>query len=131
MVGDIEVVMNQVDDSPTRPQARAIAGRFRPRDDQARQSTALCRAELWRSPGGGPGAQAGVAQASVRPLPAADGAAIDAETLGHDMNWDVTPEQGDRAESSLLELSRAPLWAHAVPPTGEHSRLGHYLGSYH
>jgi hypothetical protein len=47
------------------------------------------------------------------------------------MNGDVTPEQLDRAESSLLEFSRAPLWAHAVPPTAEHSRLGHYLGNYH
>jgi hypothetical protein len=130
VVDDIEVVMNQVDDSPTRPQARAIAGRFRPRDDQARQPTALGRAELRRSPGGGPGAQAGAAQASVRPLPSADGAPIDAEPLGHDMNGDVTLEQGDRAESSLLEFSRAPLWAHAAPPTTEHSRLGHYLGSY-
>jgi len=28
-------------------------------------------------------------------------------------------EQFDRAKSSSLELSRAPLWAHAAPPTGE------------
>ena len=131
VVDDIEVVMNQVDDSPTRPQARAIAGRFRPRDDQPRQSTALHRTELRRAPGGRPGAQAGAALASMRPLPSADGAPIDTETLGHDMNGDVTSEQLDRAESSLLEFSRAPLWAHAVPPTGEHNRLGHYLGSYH
>jgi hypothetical protein len=131
VVDDIEVVMNQVDDSPTRPQARAIAGRFRPRDDQARQPTALHRAELRRSPGGRPGPQAGAALASMRPLPSADGAPIDTETLGHDMYGDVPPEQLDRAESSLLEFSRAPLWAHAVPPTGEHNRLGHYLGSYH
>src|SRR4029450_4622224 len=80
---------------------------------------------------GGPSAQAGAPLAWVRPLPSADGAPIDAETLGHDMHGDVTLEQGDRAESSLLEFNRAPLWAHAVPPTGEHSRLGHYLGSYH
>src|SRR4030095_16752409 len=36
VVDDREVVMNQVDDSPTRPQARAIACRFRSGDDQAR-----------------------------------------------------------------------------------------------
>ena len=121
VVDDIEVVMNQVDDSPTRPQARAIAGRFRPRDDQASQSTALPRRELRWSPGGRPGAQAGAALPSVRPLPSADGAPIDAQALGHDMNGDVTLEQVDRAESSLFEFSRAPLWAHAAPPTGEHS----------
>jgi hypothetical protein len=131
VVDDIEVVMNQIDDAPTRPQARAIAGRFRPGDDQARQAPALGRAELRRSPGGGPGTQAGAAPASVRPLPSADGAPIDAETLGHHMHGDVTLKQLDRTESSLLEFRRAPLWAHAVPPTGEHSRLGHYLGSYH
>jgi hypothetical protein len=47
------------------------------------------------------------------------------------MNRDVTLEEFDRAESSPLELSRAPLWAHAAPPTGEHSLLGHYLGRNH
>jgi hypothetical protein len=130
VVDDIEVLMDQVDDSSTGPQARAIAGRFRPRDDQARQPTALGRAELRRSPGGGPGAQASAALTSVRPLPSADGAPIDAQALGHDMNGDIALQQVDRAEASLLKFSRAPLWAHAVPPTGEHSRLGHYLGSY-
>jgi hypothetical protein len=117
VVDDIEVVMDQIDDSSTGPQTRAVAGRFRPRDDQPRQSTALPRAELRRSPGGQPGAQASAALMSVRPLPAADGAPIDAQALGHDMNGDVTLEQLDRAKSSLLELSRAPLWAHAAPPT--------------
>jgi hypothetical protein len=131
VVDNIEVVMNQVDDSSTRPQARAITGRLRPRDDQARQPTALPLAEPRRPPGGRPGAQAGAALLSVRPLPSADGAPIDAQALGHDMNGDVTLEQADGAESSLLELSRAPRWAHAAPPTGKHSRLGHYLGSYH
>jgi hypothetical protein len=131
VVDDIEVVMDQVDDASTCPQARAIAGRFRPRDDQARQATALHRTELRRAPGGWPGAQGGAALTAVRPLPSADGAPIDAQALGHDINWDVTLEQIDRAEASLLEFSRAPLWAHAAPPTGEHSRLGHYLGSFH
>jgi hypothetical protein len=131
VVDDIEVVMNQVDDSPARPQARAIAGRFWPSDDQARQSLPLGGAELRRAPGGRPGAQARAALASVCPLPSADGAPIDAQALGHDVNGDVTLEQLDRAESPLLEFSWAPLWAHAAPPTEEHSRLGHYLGSYH
>jgi hypothetical protein len=131
VVDDIEVAMNQVDDAPTRPQARAIAGRFRPRDDQARQSPPLGGAELRQSPGGRSGAQARAALASVRPLPSADGAPIGAQALGHDMNGDVTLEQLDRAESPLLEFGWAPLWAHAAPPTGEHSRIGHYLGSYH
>jgi hypothetical protein len=131
MVDDIEVMLDQGDDSSTGPQARAIAGRFRPRDDQARQSTALPRTELRRAPGGRAGAQAGAALTSVRPLPSADGAPIDAQTLRHDMHGDITLEQVDRAESSLLEFSRAPLWAHAAPPTAEHSRLGHYLSSYH
>jgi hypothetical protein len=131
VVDDIEAVTNQVDDSPARPQARAIAGRFRPSDDEARQSLPLGGSELWRSPGGRPGAQASAALASVCPLPSADGALIDAQALGHDLNRDVTVEQRDRAESPLLEFSRAPLWAHAAPPTEEHSRIGHYLNSYH
>jgi hypothetical protein len=87
VVDDIEVVMDQVDDASTCPQARAIAGRFRPRDDQARQATALHRTELRRAPGGWPGAQGGAALTAVRPLPSADGAPIDAQALGHDINW--------------------------------------------
>src|SRR4029450_3009281 len=75
VVDDIEVVVNQVDDSPTRPQARAIAARFRPRDDQARQPTALHRTELRRSPGRRPCPQAGAALPSMRPLPSAGGSA--------------------------------------------------------
>jgi hypothetical protein len=35
------------------------------------------------------------------------------------------------AQASLLELSRAPLWAHAVPPTAEYNVLGLYLRRYH
>jgi hypothetical protein len=54
-------------------------------------------------------------------LPATDGAAIDADALGHDMHWGVSLEEFDGAESSPLELSRAPLWAHVAPPTEEHS----------
>src|SRR4029453_5079932 len=68
---DIEMVMDQVDDASTGLQPRAIARRFRPGDDQARQSTALCRAELRRSSGGRPGAQGGAALTAVRPLPSA------------------------------------------------------------
>src|SRR5262249_60112987 len=83
VVGDLKVVMNQVDDSPTRPQARAIAGRFGSRDDQARQPLSLGGAELRRSPGGRPGAQAGAALASMPPLPSAGGAASRTPTPRH------------------------------------------------
>jgi len=121
VIDDREMVTDQVDDSPTRPQARPIAGRFGPRDHQARQSLPLRGGELRRSTGGRPGAQARTAVASVRPLPSADGAPIDAQALGDDMHGDVTLEQVDRAESSLLEFRRAPLWAHVAPPTGEYS----------
>jgi hypothetical protein len=131
MVDNTEVMPDQVDDSSTRPQAGAIAGRLRPRDDEARQSTALRDAELRWSTRGGAGTQPVAAASPVRPLPSTDGSPIDAEALGHDMNRGVTLEEFDRAEASSLELSRAPLWAHAAPPTGEHNRLGHYLGRNH
>jgi hypothetical protein len=127
MVDDIEVLSDQVDDASTRPQARAIASRFRPGDDQARQAAALRGAQLRRSTRGWPGAQASAALSSVRALPAPDGAPIDTETVSHHMNGEVTLKQFDRTKSSPLELSRAPLWAHGVPPTVEHTVLGHYL----
>ena len=65
------------------------------------------------------------------PLPSADRAPIDTQALGDDMNGELALEQFDRAKSSSLEFSRAPLWAHATPPTAEPNRLGHYLGSNH
>ena len=131
MVDDLELLTNQIDDPPARPQARAIAGGFRPGDDHTRESPPLRRRELRRSTGGPAGAQAGPPLSSVHPLPSADRTPIDAEALGYHMNGDVTLEQFNRAESSLLELSRTPLWAHVVPPTGEHTVLGHYLHRNH
>jgi len=131
MVDDIEVVADQVDDSPTRPQAGAIAGRFGPGDDQARQVPALCGIELRRATGRRPGAHSRASLPSVRSFPSPDRAPINPEAIRHYMNGDVTLKQFDRAESSPLQFSRAPLWAHVVPPTGEHSRIGHYLRSYH
>src|SRR5439155_23894620 len=131
MVDDLELLPNQIDDPAARPQARAIAGGFRPGDDHARESPPLRRRELRRSTGRRACAQAGATLSAVRPLPSTDRAPIDAQALGDDMNGEVTLEQFNRAESSPLELSRAPLWAHVVPPTGKHSVLGHYLHRNH
>src|SRR3989454_11675464 len=129
MVGDVEMVTDEVDDPSTRPQIRAIPGRFRPSDHQARQSLLLLCRQLRRAPRCPARAQARAALASMRPLPSADRTPLDTQALGYDMNGKLALEQFDRAKSSPLELSRAPLWAHAAPPTGEYSRPGHYLGS--
>src|SRR3989442_4473422 len=131
MVDDLELLPNQIDDPAARPQARAIAGGFRPGDDHARESPPLRRRELRRSTGRRACAQAGATLSAVRPVPSTDRAPIDAQALGDDMNGEVTLEQFNRAESSPLELSRAPLWAHVVPPTGKHSVLGPYLHTNH
>jgi hypothetical protein len=116
MVDDTEVMPDQVDDASTRPQTGAIAGHFRSRDDKARQSVALRGAELRWSTRRGTGTRPVATTSSVRALPPTDGPPIDAEAVGHDMNREVTLEQLDRVESSALELSRAPLWAHVAPP---------------
>jgi hypothetical protein len=116
MVDDIEVLPDEIDDASTRPQAGAIAGHFWPGDDQARQAPPLRGAELRRPPGGRPSPQARPALSSVGPFPSPDGAPIHTEAVRHHMNRDVTLKQFDGTESSLLELSRAPLWAHGVPP---------------
>jgi hypothetical protein len=47
MVADVEVVTDQVDDPPTRPQARAIAGGFRPGQDQAREGAPAAPPRAW------------------------------------------------------------------------------------
>src|SRR5439155_10183583 len=69
MVDDLELLTNQIDDPPARPQACAIAGGFRPGDDHTRESPSLRRRELRRSTGGPAGAQAGPPLSSVHPLP--------------------------------------------------------------
>src|SRR5438552_18329445 len=74
MVGDVEVVTDEVDNPSTRPQIRTIPGRFRPGDHQARQLR-LCR-QLRRAPRCRARAQARAALASMRPLPSADRAPI-------------------------------------------------------
>jgi hypothetical protein len=116
MVDDVEVGTDQVNDPSTRPQAGTIAGRFRPGDHQTSQSVPLGRGQLRGSTGGRPGAQAGAALSPVGALPSPDGPPIDAQALGHHMDGQVTLEQFDRAESSSLELGRAPLWAHVHLP---------------
>src|SRR5262249_13470166 len=100
-------------------------------DDEASQVPALHGAELRRSIGRRPRAETGRALSSVGPLPTPDGAPIDPEAVRHHMNGDLTLQQLNRTPPSPLELRRAPLWAHRVPPTVEHSVLGHYLHSNH
>jgi hypothetical protein len=131
VVDDVEVGTDEVNDPAARPQAGAVAGRFRSGHHEARQSLPLGGGQLGRSTGGRPGTEPDAALSSVRPLPSTDRPPIDAEAVSHHMNGDVTLKELDRVESSPLELSRAPLWAHVAPPTGEHSRIGHYLGRNH
>src|SRR3989449_7419994 len=64
MVGDVEVVTDEVDDPSTRPQIRAIPGRFRPGDHQARQLLLLLCRQLRRAPRCRARAQARAALAS-------------------------------------------------------------------
>jgi hypothetical protein len=131
MVDDIELTTDEIDDPSTRPQAGEIASRFRAGDHQARQSAPLRRVEFRGSTRRRAGPQSGAALSTVRPLPSADRAPVDAEALGHHMHRDVTLEQFDRTKSAPFELGRAPLWAHAAPPTAEYSRIGLYLRRIH
>jgi hypothetical protein len=125
VVDDREVLPDQVDEAATRPQAGAVAGGFRPGDDHARKAAALGGAQLRRAAGGWPGAQSSAALSSVGSLPAANGTPIDAEAVRHHMHGDLSLQQCDRTEASPLQFRRAPLWAHVVPPTVEHTALGH------
>src|SRR6266446_5783231 len=60
MVGDVEVVTDEVDDPSTRPQICAIPGRFRPGHHQARQLVLLLRRQIRRAPRCRARAQTGV-----------------------------------------------------------------------
>src|SRR5215813_2008459 len=121
MVDDIEVMANQINDASAGPEARGVAGSFRAGDDEARQSTALGGAELRRPTRGRLGAEASAALASVGSLPSPDRPPIDTEAISHHMNGNLTLQQFDGTEASSLQLSRASLWAHGIPPAGQHS----------
>jgi len=96
MVDDFELVADEVDYPPARPQARTVPGLFRPRHDQAHQLTALSSRQLWRSAGCRARTQAATAPPAIRPLPTAYGAPIHTQALGHDMHGDLSLEQFDR-----------------------------------
>jgi len=97
VVGDLEVVADEVDDPPAGPQACPVAGRFGSRHDQARQLTLLRGRQLRRSARRRPRPKTSAALPPMRPLPAAYGTPIHAQAFGHDMNRDLTLEQVDRA----------------------------------
>ncbi len=122
MVGDLEVAPDDVDDPPARPQARGVAGGFRPRHDQARQLPPLRGRQFGRTTRRRAGLR------TMRSLPSTHGASIDTQALGDDMHREVTLEQVDRTEPSSLELGRTSLWAHAHLPQGS---IGHYLCRSH
>src|SRR2546426_12209080 len=75
MVGDAEVATDEVDDPPTRPQIRAMPGRFRPGDHQARQLRLLLCRQLRRAPRCQARAQARAALSPNGPVLSADPAA--------------------------------------------------------
>jgi len=97
MVDDLELLSDDLDDPPARPQARGVAGGFRSRHDEARQLFALRGGQLRGSARRRACPQASAAAPPVRPLPSAHGTPIHAEAVGHDMHGDITLEQIDRA----------------------------------
>jgi len=97
VVDDLEGVADEVDEPPAGPPTRAVARRFRPRHDHARQLPPLHARQLRRSARRRSRAKARAPLPPVRPLPPAYGAPIYAQALGHDMHGDVTLEQVDRA----------------------------------
>src|SRR2546425_6993414 len=72
MVDDLEVVADDIDDPPARPEARGVAGGFRSGHDPARQLPPLRRRQLRRSTGRRACAQAGATLSAMRPLPSTD-----------------------------------------------------------
>ena len=97
MIDDLELVADDIDDPPARPQARGVAGGFRSRHDEARQLRALRSGQLRWSARRRACPQASAAAPSVRPLPSAHGTPIHAKAVSHDMHGDITLEQIDRA----------------------------------
>ena len=128
MVDHLELLTDDVDDPPARPQARGVARRFRPRHNQAHQLPSLGRRQLRRSARRRACPQARATAPPVRPLPSAHGPPIHAKAVSHDMHGDITLEQIDRASPPPLELRRAPLWTHAHLPQRS---IGHYLYRSH
>jgi hypothetical protein len=97
MVDDLELLSDDIDDPPARPQARGVAGGFRSRHDEARQLLALRGGQLRWSARRRACPQASATAPPVRPLPSAHGPPIHAKAVGHNMHGDITLEQIDRA----------------------------------
>src|SRR2546422_2197598 len=92
MIDDLELVADDIDDPPARPQARGIASRFRPRHDHAHQLTPLRRAQLRRTARRGARAQAVATPSPVRALPPAGGAPVPTQPPRPHQHRGLTPE---------------------------------------
>jgi hypothetical protein len=79
MVDDFELTTDEVDDPSTRPQACAIAGRFRPRITRRASRCRCAGLSFGGRPDAGRARSPARPLSSVRALPSADGTPIDAE----------------------------------------------------
>src|SRR2546425_11597354 len=91
MVGDLEVVADEVDDPPAGPQACPVAGRFGSRPDQARQLTPLRGRQLRRAAPRPPRTKNRAGLPPMRPPPAAHRGPIPPPAVRYDTDRGPTP----------------------------------------
>src|SRR5262249_59977711 len=108
MVEDLEAIADQLDESPTRPQAGAIAGGFRSGDDEAGQVPALDGAELGRSTGRWPRAETGGGPSSGGSLSTPGGAPVGTQAVPPPLNGGLPPQQVNLTPPAPPPPSPAP-----------------------
>jgi hypothetical protein len=122
MVRHPEPRAHELDDPSTGPEPGRVSRGLRAPQDSLHQGLSLAAGQFGRPTGCGPSRDPGLTATPIGPLPAADGAAIHAQPIRHHMHGHVLLEEFNGASSPLFQVSRAPGWAHVVPPIGS---LGH------
>jgi hypothetical protein len=113
---------NELDDPSTGPEPGRIARGLRAPQDPLHQGLPLAGGQFGWPTGGGPSRDPRLPATPIRPLPASNGAAIDAQPVRDHMHGHVPLKEFNGAASPLFQVSRAPGWAHVLPPTG---KIGH------
>lgn len=127
MVLDPEFLSDQVGHSRTRPQ---VGGETRVAGAAEQGFFELLLApdiELGRAAWHGLGLDRPAPLFQEARLPAADRTPADAELAGDVHRGNTLLKQRGGLQTTLLELGRAAVWSHAIPPA---QSIGHYLGEY-
>lgn len=125
VVGDPKAGANEFDDPLTGPEGRRIATGFWPAENPADEGSALLAGQPGWAPGGRVASESIASPQPVRPVPAADGSAVDSEPFGDHVRLEPSLQEFNGTDPAAFQFGRTPLWSHSAPPP--QGTIGHYL----